>query len=268
MPLRPYPHPIPDDAHTPALDHALRHLVGFRSVAAHALEHDQPDLVGDFAAQAMAMAYIGWLHGLPPGNVANRASDAVAIALAATTHGYVFKSPYDYWLLCCWAVGLDHPLAEDLLALPAAQWSRTATTFVPGLLPEVAEALAQVVAGGDTRRVLAALQSFHRDSLGDRERREEALRFAPTIGALVAVATGQPKVWAAACKAREDGWQREAWLYPTATMFLVDAEWLAMMRLAQRAGFELPADSVYRPHALLGASAGDPGTLGERLGPA
>lgn len=267
MPLRSFPHPIPDDGFTATIDQSLRHLVGFRSVAEHALEHDQVDIVGDFAPIAMGLAYLAWLHGHPPDDVAARASDAVAIARAAAARGYVFKSPYDYWLLSCWAVALDHPLAEDLLALPAAQWSRTATGYVPGLLPQVAEALGQVAIGGDARAALATLKTFHRDSLGDDATREEALRFAPTVGALVAIATGQPKVWEASCRARQDGWRREAWLYPTATMFLVDAEWLAMMRLARRAGFALPQGDVYRPHGLLGASEGDSGTLGERLGP-
>ncbi len=267
--MRTYPHPIPADGFQEQADDKLRHLVGFRNVAEAALDRGAIDIIGDFAPIAMGLAYLSWLHEASPQDVAARASDAVHIAHIAAAHGYVFKSPYDYWLLSCWAVALDHPLAEDLLALPRSQWASTTTRTVVGLLPEVVEALALLAAdpSAGAADAIRRLQIQHRDSLADAEGGEEALRFAPTVGALVALQTGNATVWTASCHARQDGWKREAWRFPTATMFLLDVEWLAMMRLARQADLPLPADDVYRPHALLGASRGDSGTLGLRLGP-
>ncbi len=267
MPRREFQHPIPEHGFREQADDYLQHLVSFHNVVEHALDRGAVELVGDFAPIAMGLAYLSWLHGHPARDVAERAGDAVAIAASATAGGYVFKSPYDYWLLSCWAVALDHPAAEDLLALPPEQWARTARTKVVGILPLAVEALAMLASGGIARESVGRLQAFHRQALGDAEEGEEALRFAPTVGALVAIQTSNATIWSASCHAREDGWKREAWLYPTANMFLLDVEWLAMMRLARDAGLPLPKDDVYRPHALLGAGEGDPGTLGDRLGP-
>ncbi|NOY28113.1 MAG: hypothetical protein GXP62_19785, partial [Oligoflexia bacterium] len=116
-----------------------------------------------------------------------------------------------------------------------------------------------------------SLQQLLRASLDRPEDKEEALRFAPTVGALAAIQSGREETWEIACATRHDGWLAEARRFVTAPMFMLDWEWLAVSRLAQDAGFALPGDGadadVYRPYDLLDAAVGEPGTLGDRLGP-
>lgn len=271
MPLRPYAHPIPDDSFSAHEDRALAQLLSFRQVRDLALERGSIEIVGAFAPLAMSMAQVAWARGLPAEAVAARLADAVCIAAVAAEQGYIFPDPYDYWLLCCAAVALDHPRAEDLLALPSEQWSRTPLSEVVGLLPPLVAALALLAAGDQAKGPLVALRRQHEQALkaegeGTDEARQEAVRFAPTVGAMVAISQGHAGIWAASCKARLDGWRKEAWLHPMATMFLLDLEWLAMMRMARQESLDLPADDVYRPHGLLELPP-DPGTLGDRLGP-
>jgi len=268
VPPRTFPHPIPVDHFAALQDQYLQDLVSFQTVRALALKQGQVALVGDFATIALGLSYLAWWRGRPAADVAAFASDAVAIALAATERGYVFRSPYDYWLLCCAAVALDHPEAERLLTLRKARWSNTPHGRVEGMLPLLVPALAAAIgAAGEPGSALRAVQALLREGLDQPDHREEALRFAPTVGALAAVHTGREDTWGAAVRARQDGWAVESRQFPNAPMFLLDWEGLAMRRLAREAGFALPQDEVQRPHALLEAGTGDPGTLGDRLGP-
>ncbi|MCK6503942.1 hypothetical protein L6R53_11175 [Myxococcota bacterium] len=265
MPARAFPHdPDPDDLLL-LEDELVQALVGARTALAQGAP--TATLHGDLATVGLGLAWLSWWRGRPASQVAIAAADAVALAQAGTEAGFVFRSPYDYWLLCCAGVALGHPAAPALCRLRAAQWSHTPRGRVEGMLPGVVQALAHALDGQGPPEALRAAQATLRSCLDSAADREEALRFAPTVGALAAVSAGAAEVWQAAWPARRDAWQREAERFPAAPMFLLDWEWLAMCRLALGAGLALPAEDVYRPHALLGAAVADPGTLGERLGP-
>lgn len=270
MPRRRLPHdPDPDDLLL-LEDELIQTLVHTRT----AKEQGAPTarLHGDLATVGLALAWLAWWRGRPAADVADFAGDAVALASDAADQGFVFRSPYDYWLLCCAAVALGHPAALGLCDLRAAQWSQTPRGRVEGLLPGLVQALSATLGGEGAPQATTALQAQLHAAL-DRARpdgssdREEALRFAPAVGAFAAIQSRSPETLQAAWRARQDAWLREARQFPAAPMFLLDWEWLAMVRLARDAGLDLPPEDEYRPGALLGACQGDPGTLGERLGP-
>lgn len=265
MPARTFPHdPDPDDLLL-IEDELVAALVGARTALAQGAPAAR--LHGELATVGLGLAWLAWWRGRSASQVAVFAGDAVALAAAAAQGGFVFRSPYDYWLACCAAVALDHPAASGLCRLRPARWSHTPRGRVEGMLPAVVLALASVVDGQGAAEAAGAAQGTLRACLDRAEDREEALRFAPTVGALGAILTGSPAVWQAAGPARREAWLREAERFPAAPMFLLDWEWLAVCRLGAATGLSLPPEDVYRPHALLGAAAGDPGTPGERLGP-
>lgn len=268
MPARRFPHEPSPETLQALEDQYLQDLVNYRTVRKHALASNQTALVGDFAPIALGLAWLAWRRGRSEAEVAEFAGDAVRIALAAVELRYVFRSPYDYWLLTCAAVALEHPAAPALLTMPTSQWARTPRGRVAGMLPGAVIAMAAATgAAGDPDAAVRSFQQLLRAGLDTPDDREEALRFAPTVGALAAVQMGRASTWATACTARQDGWLAEARRFPDAPMFLLDWEWLAVSRLARDAGFPLPEDDVYRPQGLLEAAVGEWGSLGDRLGP-
>ncbi|MCB9779610.1 MAG: hypothetical protein H6742_13685 [Alphaproteobacteria bacterium] len=269
MTQRRFQHPIPAHRFSDWEDECLQHLVNFHSIRDLAVQRRQAGVLGDFAAVALRLTYLSWLRGAAPERVAAFAGDTVAITAWAAGNGHLFARPYEYWLLTCLAVAIDHPAAGRLAALRPEQWSKTPHALVVGMLPPAMGALASLVGSGRPPEFeLRGLQVLHRELLGKADHREEAMRFAPTVGAMIAIQANSRKTWDAAFQARADGWRQEAIAFPETLMFVLDIEWLAMMRLAREAGLRLAEPDPYRPHHLLGSSSGDEGTLGDRLGPA